>query len=185
MILPIVAYNHPVLKKKAVEIDEDYPNLKELLQNMFDTMDKARGVGLAAPQINLSIRVMVIDARAYCEEDSLAKDFRKVFINPLIIEEEGIPKGEVEGCLSIPGINEEVLRKPTIVIEYQDENFEWREETYSGILARIIQHEMDHLDGKTFIDRLNPLTKIMLKRRLENISKGNTEVAYKMTFPKK
>lgn len=189
MKLPIVAYGDPILRKKAEEIDEDYPNLKALIADMFDTMKSARGVGLAAPQVGVAIRLFVIDASPFAEDDedepgdpSLA-DFKKVFINPIIVEESGEKWAFNEGCLSIPDITEEVLRKPNIVINYLDEDFEEQEVALSGLAARIIQHEYDHIEGKLFIDKLGPLKKAMIKGKLDAISKGMVRVAYKMKFP--
>jgi len=190
MILPIVAYGDPVLKKEAEEIDADYPGLKELITNMFETMEAASGVGLAAPQVGLGIRLFVVDTTAFVDEDEDDEEmreligFRRVFINPIILEEEGEMWNFNEGCLSIPGIREDVARKPKITIEYYDENFELKEEVYEGLRARVIQHEYDHVDGILFTDRLNPLRKQFLKKKLDNIAKGWVEVDYKMKFPK-
>ncbi|HLT86158.1 MAG TPA: peptide deformylase [Sphingobacterium sp.] len=189
MKLPIVAYGDPILRKKAEEIDEDYPNLKELISDMFETMYAARGVGLAAPQIGLPIRLFVIDASPFAEDDEedegdpTLKDFKKVLINPIIIEEKGDKWGFSEGCLSIPDINEEVMRPSHVVINYLDEDFEEHEVELSGLAARVVQHEYDHIEGKLFIDKLSPLKKAMLKGKLDNISKGMVEVGYKMKFP--
>lgn len=189
MKLPIVAYGDPVLRKKAEEIDEDYPALKGLIANMFETMYAANGVGLAAPQVGLPIRVFVIDASPFGEDDEdgpgdpTAKDFKRVFINPIMVEESGEKWPFSEGCLSIPHINEEVLRPEQIVINYLDENFEEQEEVLTGLAARVVQHEYDHIEGKLFIDKLGPLRKAMLKGKLDAISKGQIRVAYKMSFP--
>lgn len=189
MKLPIVAYGDPVLRKKAEEIDEDYPQLKELIDNMFETMYAARGVGLAAPQIGLPIRLFVIDASPFAEDDEdepgdpTLKDFKKVFINPIIVEETGEKWGFSEGCLSIPDITEEVQRPSNIIINYLDENFEEHEVALEGLAARIVQHEYDHIEGKLFIDKLGPLKKAMLKGKLDAIAKGLVRVAYKMRFP--
>lgn len=189
MKLPIVAYGDPILRKKAEEIDEDYPQLKELIDNMFETMYAARGVGLAAPQIGLPIRLFVIDASPFAEDDEdepgdpTLKDFKKVFINPIIVEETGEKWGFSEGCLSIPDITEEVQRPSTIIINYLDENFEEHEVALEGLAARIVQHEYDHIEGKLFIDKLGPLKKAMLKGKLDAIAKGLVRVAYKMRFP--
>lgn len=185
MILPVVAYGDPVLRKLADEIDADYPDLKELIANMFQTMYDAAGVGLAAPQIGKSIRLFIVDASPFEEDEPNLKGFKKVFINPIILEEEGNAWKFNEGCLSIPGIREDVSRKPNITIEYYNEQFELLEETYDGIAARIIQHEYDHIEGKLFIDYLNPLKKQLLKKKLSDISKGNVSVKYKMKFPLK
>ncbi len=189
MKLPIVAYGDPILRKKAEEIDEDYPNLKQLIGDMFETMYAARGVGLAAPQVGLSIRLFVIDASPFAEDDEddegdpTLKDFKKVLINPIIVEEKGEKWGFSEGCLSIPDINEEVMRPSHVVINYLDEDFEEHEVELSGLAARVVQHEYDHIEGKLFIDKLSPLKKAMLKGKLDNISKGVVEVGYKMKFP--
>ncbi len=190
MILPIVAYGDPVLKREGDEIEENYPDLKQLIDNMFETMENAQGVGLAAPQIGLSIRLFIVDTSPFVDEEETdkevlkLKDFRKVFINPIIIEEEGEKWNFNEGCLSIPGIREDVSRQPSITIEYYDENFELKEEQYDGLIARVIQHEYDHVDGVLFTDRLNPIRKQFLRKRLDNISKGVVDIDYKMKFPK-
>lgn len=184
MILPIVAYGDPVLKKEAVEIDQDYPFLDELIDNMFETMYNAEGVGLAAPQIGKSIRLFIVDASPFEDEEPALKDFKKVFINPIIVEEEGKSWSFNEGCLSIPSIREDVSRQPKITIEYYDRDFNLVEETFDGLAARVVQHEYDHVDGILFTDRINPLKRRLLKSRLNNISKGNVRVAYRMKFPK-
>ncbi len=192
MILPIVAYGAPVLKKEADEIDENYEGLQELIQNMFETMYEANGVGLAAPQIGKSIRVFIVDGSPFAEveegeePDPLAAGldgFKKVFINPIIEEESGEEWGFNEGCLSIPKIREEVFRQPNIKISYYDENWDFIEEEYTGYAARIIQHEYDHVEGVLFTDYLSPLKKRILKKKLVNISKGDVEVDYRMNFP--
>lgn len=183
MILPIVAYGDPVLKKVALDIEPSYPGLKELISNMYDTMYQARGVGLAAPQVGFSIRIFVIDGAPYEEDTAELKGFKKVFINAHRLEEEGEEWLFNEGCLSIPDIREEVSRKETIRIRYLDENFTEHTDTFSGIAARIIMHEYDHIDGKLFTDYLSPLKKRMLKNRLESITKGQIKVDYKMKFP--
>ncbi len=191
MVLPIVAYGSPVLKRMAEEIDQDYPKLKELIADMFETMYAANGVGLAAPQIGISIRLFVVDASPFAEdpedgddaeEMKQLKDFKKVFINPIIEEEKGKEWPFKEGCLSIPEIREEVKRKPDIVISYYDENWELKEERYSGYAARVIQHEYDHVEGVLFTDRLHPLRRSLLKGRLDDIAKGKVDVDYKMKF---
>lgn len=191
MVLPIVAYGDTVLKKKAQNITADYPDLKVIIANMFDTMSHAKGVGLAAPQVGLSIRLFVIDATPYAEdqEDETEKKkldgFKKVFINAQILNDAGTPWKFNEGCLSIPNIREDVERKPTLRIRYLDENFKEHEEEYDGIQARIIQHEYDHIEGILFVDRINPLRKRLLKRKLTDISKGIVDVSYRMKFPLK
>ncbi|MGN5955747.1 peptide deformylase [Sphingobacterium lactis] len=189
MKLPIVAYGDPVLRQKTVEIDEDYPKLKELIHNMYETMYAANGVGIAAPQIGLPIRLFVIDASPFGEDDEdgpgdpTAKDFKRVFINPIMVDENGEKWAFSEGCLSIPQINEEVSRHKNVTINYLDENFEEQEEELTGLAARVVQHEYDHIEGKLFIDKLGPLKKAMLKGKLDAISKGMVRVAYKMSFP--
>lgn len=191
MILPIVAYGDPVLKKEAQEIDKDFPGLDKLIADMFETMYAASGVGLAAPQIGKSIRLFVVDGSPFAEDEEDEEDpraegmenFKKVFINPIIEEETGEEWGFNEGCLSIPKIREEVFRQEKITISYYDENWELREETYEGYSARIIQHEYDHIEGVLFTDHLSPLKKRLLTKRLQNISKGDVEVSYKMKFP--
>lgn len=191
MILPIVAYGDPILKKKATEIDKDFPNLKELVDNMWETMYSANGVGLAAPQIGQAIRIFVVDPSPFAEDDELSKEeqaelkaFKKAFINPKMLEETGDEWAFNEGCLSIPDIREDVFRKPEITIEYFDENFKKHTETYSGLVARVIQHEYDHIEGILFTDKLSGLKKRLIKRKLENISKGNVSIDYRMRFPK-
>lgn len=189
MKLPIVAYGDPILRKKAEEIDEDYPNLKQLIDDMFETMYAAHGVGLAAPQVGLPIRLFVIDASPFAEDDEdeagdpSVADFKKVLINPIIIEETGEKWGFSEGCLSIPDISEEVMRPSNIVVNYLDENFEEHEVELSGLAARVVQHEYDHIEGKLFVDKLSPLKKAMLKGKLDSISRGQVPVRYKMKFP--
>ena len=187
MILPVIAYGDPVLKKKADEIDENYPNLKELIENMFETMYASNGVGIAAPQIGRSIRLFVIDASAVAEGedgDPSCEDFKRVFINPIIFEESGTEWSCEEGCLSIPRIREEVKRKPNLKIEYYDENWELYEEELEGFAARVVQHEYDHIEGILFTDRINPLRKQLLKGKLRDIQKGNINTDYRMKFYK-
>jgi len=184
MILPIVAYGDPILKREADEIEKDYPFLEELIANMFETMYNAEGVGLAAPQIGKSIRLFIVDASPFEEEEAELKNFKKVFINPIILEEEGKIWAFNEGCLSIPGIREDVNRHPKITIEYFDENFNLVEETFEGMGARIVQHEYDHIEGILFTDLIKPLKRRLLRGRLNNISKGDVRVPYRMKFPK-
>lgn len=192
MILPIVAYGDPVLKKEGVEIEKGYPQLKELIANMFETMYNASGVGLAAPQIGKAIRLFIVDGAPFAdtdedeEEDPKAvgmEDFKKVFINAIIEDETGEEWGFNEGCLSIPKIREEVFRKEKIKISYYDENWDFKEEIYDGYQARIIQHEYDHIDGVLFTDHLSILKKRLLSKRLQNISKGDIDIDYKMKYP--
>lgn len=183
MILPVTAYGHPVLRRTAKEIEKDYPGLQELIDNMFETMYVTNGVGLAAPQVNLSIRLFIVDTTPYAKEVPEAKGFKKVFINPEIIEESGKETMFNEGCLSIPDIREDVSRKPNIYIRYYNENFMPHEEKYDGVKARVILHEYDHLQGILFVDHVSNIRKILLKRKLQDISKGNINVDYKMIFP--
>jgi len=185
MILPIVAYGHPVLRKVAQDITPDYPGLKEFINDMFETMYKSDGVGLAAPQVNRSIRIFVIDASHFAEQQPELEGFKKAFINAHIIDESGEEWIFNEGCLSVPDIREDISRKPKIRIEYDDENFVHHDEVFEGIAARIIQHEYDHLDGILLVDRVSQLRKMLLKRKLNDISTGNIEVSYKMIFPAK
>ena len=185
MILPVYAYGSPVLRKVAADIKPDYPGLKDLIDNMFDTMRAADGVGLAAPQVGLAIRLFVMDVRAYSEHEPELADFRKVFINAHILEKGGEEEIIEEGCLSIPNIHEDILRPGRILIRYADENFNTVEEWYEGMAARVIQHEYDHLDGILFPDLVNPLKKTMLRSKLRDISKGKVAVKYKMVFPVK
>jgi len=184
MILPVTAYGHPVLKKVGEEIDKDYPNLDKLISDMWDTMYKTEGVGLAAPQINLSIRLFVIDATPYEEEIPEVENKKKIFINAKIVEEEGDEWFFQEGCLSVPKINEDVSRKSRVHIQYYDENWEFHDEWYDGIFARIIQHEYDHTQGIVFVDRLSAMKRTLLKRKLTDIIKGKVDVDYKMIFLK-
>lgn len=186
MILPIVAYGDPVLRKRGKEIaKEEEEGIQELIENMFETMYNAHGVGLAAPQIGKSLRLFVIDGGPLLEEEEKDKEgFKKVFINPTILEEDGDEWEFEEGCLSIPSIRENVYRPEELTIHYFDENWKEHTETYDGMRARIIQHEYDHIDGILFTDLIAPLKKRLLKRRLENISKGKVESGYKMKFPK-
>lgn len=194
MILPIVAYGDPVLKKEAVEIDKDYEGLSDLISNMWETMYAASGVGLAAPQIGKSIRLFIVDASPFADdEDTEEPDpkavglegFKKVFINPIIEEEVGEEWAFQEGCLSIPQIREDVYRQEKITISYYDEEFNFHEETFEGYAARVIQHEYDHIEGILFTDHLAPLKKRLLKKKLMNISKGEIQVDYRMKFPVK
>lgn len=184
MKLPIIAYGDPVLRQRTKEIDENYPELDTLIKNMFDTMYAAYGVGIAAPQIGLPIRLFVIDGEPYAEDDPTMDGFKKVFINPHILEEGGNLWSYNEGCLSIPDIREDINRKEEIKIIYFDENWVEHEEIYTGLAARIIQHEYDHIEGILFTDKLSPLKKALLKGKLDDISKGNIDIDYKMKFPK-
>jgi len=190
MILPIVAFGDPVLKKQCKELAEDYPNLDELLSNMYETMYGAFGVGLAAPQIGLPIRLFLVDTSPFAEDEILSeeernalKDFKQTFINAKILKEEGDEWPFNEGCLSIPDVREDVFRKPEITIEFYDENFEKHVETFDGLIARVIQHEYDHIEGILFTDKLSSLKKRLIKAKLSNISKGKINVDYRMRFP--
>ena len=185
MVLPIVAYGDPVLRKKAVEIDKDYPNLEKLIEDMFETMEKSKGVGLAAPQINKSIRLFIIDSTKMYDDEEKSKGHREVFINAEMVKELGDEWKYEEGCLSIPNIREDVFRKPKIKIKYYDQNFKKHEKEFDDMNARVIQHEYDHIEGKLFIDHIKPLKRSLLKGKLEKISKGDVDVNYKMKFPKK
>lgn len=182
MILPIFAFGQPVLKKRASEIDADYPELATLIANMYETMYHAHGVGLAAPQIGLSIRLFVVDTIQVMEEGEKEKGIKKVFINPEKIEETGEIKPYEEGCLSIPQIRGDVDRPEVVHIKYMDEQFVEHIETYEGLNARVIQHEYDHIEGLLFIEKLKPLKKQLIKRKLEAIRKGQVEVEYRMKF---
>ncbi len=186
MILPIIAYGDPVLRKVSRDIDKDYPQLSQLIADMFETMYHARGVGLAAPQIGLDIRLFVIDASPFDDDEDDKpdfKNFKKVFINAYITDETGKEWPFSEGCLSIPEIREDVSRLSNIKIKYVDENFVPHEESYSGILARIIQHEYDHIEGKLFIDKISPIKKRLIAKKLDAITKGLVKPDYKMKYP--
>lgn len=182
MIYPIVAYGDPILRKKAIIIDSDYPNLNEIIDNMFATMYNSSGVGLAAPQIGIPIRLFIVDAKPFSVDDPTTENFRKIFINAELLDETGNKWKFNEGCLSIPGVREDIERKPTITIRYQDINFETHTEEYIGVKARIIQHEYDHINGVLFTDRLTSLKKQLLKGRMNSISRGIVDVDYKMKF---
>lgn len=191
MILPIVAYGHPALRKETEEIGPDYPNLEGLIDDMFETMYRANGIGLAAPQVGKSVRLFIVDATPFEddedlteEEQSLVATFKKVFINPRIIAESGDEWAFNEGCLSIPDVREDVFRQPEITIEYQDENLKKHTDTYNGIVARIVQHEYDHIEGILFTDKLSPLKKRLIKSKLSNITQGKINVDYPMKFPR-
>lgn len=184
MIYPIVVYGDPVLKKRARDIEKGELDVKELSEDMFETMESAHGIGLAAPQIGKSIRMFVVDGTPLEDEEDM-EGFRKVFINPEMIEETGEEWAFEEGCLSIPNIREDVSRNEQITIRYFDENWEEHEDTYDGMKARIIQHEYDHIEGILFTDYLSPLKKRMLKGKLQNITKGKTKVDYRIAIPAK
>jgi peptide deformylase len=192
MILPIVAYGDPVLREEAQEIEEG-TDVSALIKDMFETMYKARGVGLAAPQVGKALRLFIVDAVPFADDEpeneeeakefEFLKTFKRVFINPIIEEESGKEWLFNEGCLSIPGIREDINRKPKIVITYFDENWKLQEEELSGLAARVIQHEYDHIEGILFTDHISPLKRRLLKGKLNDISKGNVKVDYKMKFP--
>ena len=190
MILPIIAYGDPVLRKKATVVSSNYPKLKELIANMYETMYNAYGVGLAAPQIGLAIRVFLVDTSPFADDELLTeeeqqqlKDFKCTFINAKILVEEGDDWAFNEGCLSIPNIREDVFRKPIIKVQYQDEEFNEHVKEFDGLLARVIQHEYDHIEGILFTDKLSSFKKRLIKAKLLNISKGNIDIDYKMRFP--
>ena len=190
MILPIVAYGENILKTKAVNITSGYPELKKLINDMWETMYNANGVGIAAPQIGKSIRLFVIDASPFSEDKEISddeistlKNFKKVFINPEIIDETGDEWNFMEGCLSIPNIREDIKRKEKITIKYYNESFEQIELDLEGIAARVVQHEYDHIEGVLFIDKLSSLKKKLLKGKLNDISKGKIKTEYKMRYP--
>ena len=180
MILPIYIYGQPVLRKESADIEKDYPNLKELLANMFETMEEANGVGLAAPQIGLNIRVVVIDLDVLSEDFPEYKGFKKGFINPHIIEyDETNTESLEEGCLSLPGIQEKVTRPTRIHVQYLDEDLNEHDEWVEGYLARVMQHEFDRLDAKMFIDRISPLRKQLIKSKLKALLQGRYRCSYR------
>lgn len=189
MILPIIGYGDPVLRKVGEEISKDYPNLKEVIANMYETMYNAYGVGLAAPQVGLAIRLFVIDCEPFSDSEDLTKEeaeqlkgFKKTFINAKILKEEGEEWGFNEGCLSIPEVREDVFRHEQITIEYYDEDFNKKTEVYDGLIARVIQHEYDHIEGILFTDRISSLKKRLISKKLQNIMEGKTRPDYKMKF---
>jgi peptide deformylase len=191
MILPVIGYGNPILKRKSKKITDSYPDLKELISNMYDTMYSASGVGLAAPQIGKSIRIFIIDTSPFLKiDDNEIKDYevssvKQTFINPTILDETGEFWSFEEGCLSIPDIREGVKRKSEIKIEYYDENFNFKKNDFSGIVARVIQHEYDHIQGILFTDKLTSFKKRLLKSKLNNIEKGDVDIDYLMEFYKK
>ncbi|MFK7921668.1 MAG: peptide deformylase [Bacteroidia bacterium] len=187
MILPIVGFGHESLRKENQEVSKDYPGLEQLVENMFETMYEANGVGLAAPQVNLNLRLFIVDGSpmdGIVEGESGLGTFKRVYINPVILEEDGKEWAFEEGCLSIPDIREDVFRKPVIKIRYQDVSFNEIEETLDGMKARIVQHEFDHIEGVLFTDHISQLRRRMLKPRLTKISKGAISSDYKMKFAK-
>jgi peptide deformylase len=183
MIYPIVIYGHPVLRKVAAEIDRDFPDLDQLISDLFETMYHADGLGLAAPQIGKSIRIFVIDGKPAAEDEPALADFKKAFINPHITEKSGDLVLMTEGCLSIPALREEVNRESHIRLTYYDEQWNYHDEVYEGYIARVIQHEYDHLDGIMFTDKVSPLRKRLLKSKLTAISKGKFEADYRTILP--
>lgn len=193
MILPIVAYGHPVLRKVCEDIEPDYPGLQKLIEDMWETMYASSGVGLAAPQVNRDIRLFVVDSTQILdgmdtkERAEYADDHgvREVFINARIVELDGEAWKYNEGCLSIPRIREDVSRPEMVGLEYVNENFEPRKRMFTGITARVIQHEYDHIEGKLFIDHISVLKRKLMKGKLEDISRGRIDVDYRMLFPKK
>ena len=183
MIYPIVMYGDPVLRQKATEIEQG-TDLKQLIEDMFETMHNASGIGLAAPQIGKSIRLFVVDGTIMEDEPAMA-DFKKVFINPVMLEENGLPWEYEEGCLSIPNIREKISRLENLRIKYYDQDWNLLEEEYDGLKARVIQHEYDHIEGKMFVDYLTPLRKRLLKGKLADISKGKVDTEYRIMAPLK
>lgn len=183
MILPITVYGDPLLRKLSQPIDQHYEGLQELIPNMYETMYNAEGVGLAAPQIGLGIRLFIVDATPMAEEEPALKDFKKVFINPKVLSTSGTPWDMEEGCLSLPNIRERVERDETVTLEYYNEQWEQKTETYNGYAARVILHEYDHLEGKLFIDYISPLRKRLLKGKLLAISKGKATASYRTRIP--
>jgi peptide deformylase len=190
MILPIVAYGDPVLRKEAEDIDKDYPQLKEVIENMWETMYNAAGVGLAAPQVSLPIRIFMVDTEPFSDDPDLTPDeqkelagFKQCFINAQVIDETGEEWAFNEGCLSIPNVREDVFRPEQVTIKFQDADFVEHTNTYSGLIARVVQHEYDHIEGILFTDKISSLKKRLIKNKLTNISKGKTNVDYRMRFP--
>lgn len=191
MILPIVAYGNPVLKKKAKEVPKDLINFNEFIENMWETMYNAKGVGLAAPQVGISSRIFIVDTSPFADSENMNDDefkmvdsFKKIFVNPIIIEESGNEWNFNEGCLSIPEIRADIKRHDTVKIKYFDQEFKEHHDTFYGIIARVVQHEYDHIEGVLFTDKLTPLKKKLIKGKLLNISKGKVETDYKMKYSK-
>jgi peptide deformylase len=192
MIIPIYGYGEPVLRKVGEEISPEYPNLKEVIANMYDTMYNAYGVGLAAPQVGLAIRLFIIDTEPFSDSEDLSKEeqaqlkgFKQTFINAKMLKEEGEEWGFNEGCLSIPDVREDVYRNEKITIEYCDEDFNKKPEVFDGLIARVIQHEYDHIEGVLFTDHLTILKKTLIKKKLQNIMEGKARPDYKMKFANK
>jgi peptide deformylase len=184
MIYPITVYGDPVLRKMTTDIDQKSEGLEKLVEDMFETMHNAEGVGLAAPQIGLTSRIFVVDLSLVVDVEPLLKDFRRAFINPHIIEKEGDKVLMEEGCLSLPGLREDVLRFNTIRMTYFDVNWQQHDEVFSGFTARVLQHEYDHLDGVMFVDYCSPLKKRLLKGKLSDISKGQVTTSYRIKVPR-
>ncbi|MEY4963137.1 MAG: hypothetical protein RLZZ323_456 [Bacteroidota bacterium] len=189
MILPIIGYGDPVLRKVGEEITPDYPNLKETIANMYETMYNAYGVGLAAPQVGLAIRLFVIDTTPFSDDEEMSeadqkkmKGFKRTFINAKIIKEEGEEWSFNEGCLSIPDVREDVYRNPIVTIEYCEEDFVMKTEVFDGLIARVIQHEYDHIEGILFTDKISSLKKRLIQKKLKNIIEGKTFQEYRMKF---
>lgn len=189
MILPIVGYGDPVLRKVCDDVTSEHPNLPEIIANMYDTMYNAYGVGLAAPQVGLPIRLFVIDTEPFSDSEDLTKEeqeqlkgFKQTFINAKMLKEEGEEWGFNEGCLSIPDVREDVYRNETITIEYFDENFNKKTEVYDGLIARVIQHEYDHIEGILFTDKISTLKRTLIKKKLQNIMDGKARPDYRMRF---
>jgi peptide deformylase len=183
MIYPIYVYGHPVLRRVAEDIDREYPGLETFIANMFETMYNSDGLGLAAPQVGKSIRLFVIDGEPLAKEHPEMKDFKKVFINPQVVERRGEIKPMSEGCLSLPGIHEEVDRESELRIQYYDKDWNFHDEVYEGYKARVMLHEYDHLDGVLFTDRLSPLRRRLIKGKLNDISRGKFEADYRTILP--
>ena len=179
MVLPIYVYGSPVLKKETEEITQTYPELKTFIADLFETMENSNGIGLAAPQVGKSIRVFVLDASAFADDNPELKDYKKVFINPVILELAGDKTSYNEGCLSFPQLHEDVYRESKVRLEYFDENFEKHDEWFDGIVSRIIQHEYDHLEGKLFVERLSAIRKKLISSKLKKITRGIFSASYK------
>ena len=189
MILPIIGYGDPVLRKVGAEITPDYPNLKEIIANMYDTMYNAYGVGLAAPQVGMPIRLFVIDTTPFSDDEDLSEadqkkmnGFKRTFINATILKEEGEEWSFNEGCLSIPDVRGDVYRNPVVTIEYCEEDFVMKTEVFDGLIARVIQHEYDHIEGILFTDKISSLKKRLIQKKLKNIIEGKTFQEYRMKF---
>ena len=189
MILPIIGYGDPVLRKVGAEINPDYPHLKEIIANMYDTMYNASGVGLAAPQVGMALRLFVIDTTPFSDDEDLSETeqkkmngFKRTFINAKILKEEGEEWSFNEGCLSIPDVREDVYRNPVVTIEYCEEDFVMKTEVFDGLIARVIQHEYDHIEGILFTDKISSLKKRLIQKKLKNIIEGKTFQEYRMKF---